>query len=268
MAHGMIELKVKIKRKRYGDLQADVLQGLEFDAHAGEFIALVGPSGAGKTTILNLIGGLDRDLEGEIRFDDQPLSARQAHPVRYGYMFQEPRLMPWLSVEDNVRLVLNGEEDAATRAQRLIQEVELSGYERAFPGQLSGGMQRRVALARAFAVRPDWMLMDEPFISLDAPTAARLREQLMNLWAELHPTVLFVTHDLREALAVADRIIFLSGSPARVVKELRVDLARPRDLQGKAVNDIHARLLEEHPDLLSGLAQETPGLEDQQRRSA
>jgi ABC-type nitrate/sulfonate/bicarbonate transport system ATPase subunit len=264
----MIELKVRIQRKTFPSAQSDVLQALEFDAGAGEFIALVGPSGAGKTTILNLVGGLDRDLEGEIRFNDRPLTDRHSYPVRYGYMFQEPRLMPWLTVENNVRLVLDGEQDAAARARQLIQEVELAGYEEAFPSQLSGGMQRRVALARAFAVRPALMLMDEPFISLDVPTATRLREQLMVLWTELRPTVLYVTHDLREALSVADRVIFLSGSPARVVKELRVELARPRDLHGKQVTDIHARLLQEHPDLLSGLTQNGRGEADEQRRTA
>lgn len=266
----MIELKVRIRRKTFPGRQADVLQALDFDAGAGEFVALVGPSGAGKTTILNLVGGLDRDLEGEIRMNDRPLSERQLHPVRYGYMFQEPRLMPWLTVEDNVRLVLDGEDNAAERARQLIREVELDGSERAFPSQLSGGMQRRVALARAFAVRPSLMLMDEPFISLDVPTATRLREQLMTLWAELRPTVLFVTHDLREALSVADRVIFLSGSPARVVKELRVELPRPRDPQGWAVNDVHARLLQEDPDLLSGLTEDDRGEtnEPSERRTA
>jgi ABC-type nitrate/sulfonate/bicarbonate transport system ATPase subunit len=265
----MVELKVRIKRKRYRESQADVLQALNFEAAAGEFIALVGPSGAGKTTILNLVGGLDHDLEGEIRINNQPLSKRQRHPVRYGYMFQEARLMPWLSVEDNVRLVLDSESNATDRVRHLIRQVELDGYEKAFPSQLSGGMQRRVALARAFAVRPALMLMDEPFISLDVPTAARLREQLMALWAELRPTVLFVTHDLHEALSVADRVIFLSGTPARVVKELRIDLPRPRETYGKAVADMHMRVLQENPGLLSGLTgDDHQQAADEQRRPA
>jgi ABC-type nitrate/sulfonate/bicarbonate transport system ATPase subunit len=266
----MIELKVRIRRKTFPGKPADVLAGLAFDAGAGEFIALVGPSGAGKTTILNLVGGLDRDMEGEILINGQPLTDRQTHPVRYGYMFQEPRLMPWLTVEDNVRLVLDGMDDSTERARQLLREVELEGNERSFPRQLSGGMQRRVALARAFAVRPMLLLMDEPFISLDAPTAARLREQLLILWEELRPTVLFVTHDLREALSLADRVIFLSGSPARVVKELRIDVPRPRDPYGKAVTDIHTGLLQAHPDLLSGLANGSRGEvnEHSERRSA
>jgi ABC-type nitrate/sulfonate/bicarbonate transport system ATPase subunit len=264
----MIDLKVRIRRKSFSGKRADVLQALEFDAGAGEFIALVGPSGAGKTTILNLIGGLDRDFEGDIQINDRPLSDRDTRPIRYGYMFQEPRLMPWLTVEDNVRLVLNGVDDAIEHARRVIREVELGGNEKAFPSQLSGGMQRRVALARAFAVRPQLMLMDEPFISLDSPTATRLREKFVALWKELRPTVLFVTHDLREALAVADRVIFLSVSPARVVKILQVDLPRPRDPNGKAVSDIHARLLHDHPDLLSGLMAADRGSNSEQRMTA
>lgn len=264
----MIALQVRIKRKTFPGAKADVLERLEFDARPGEFIALVGPSGAGKTTVLNLVAGLDRDVEGEIRVAGQPLADRHSYPVRYGYMFQEPRLMPWLTVLDNVRLVLDGEQHAAERARALINEVELSGSERSYPSQLSGGMQRRVALARAFAVRPALLLMDEPFISLDVPTAARLREQLMALWKELRPTVLYVTHDLREALSVADRVIFLSSSPARVVKEIEVDLPRPRDLYGTGIGDIHARLLQEHPALLSGLTRDTRDPGEEQRRTA
>lgn len=264
----MISLEVKIRHKTFPGRQSDVLEDLEFVARAGEFIALVGPSGTGKTTILNIVGGLDRDLDGEIRINGQQLKDRHSYPVRYGYMFQEPRLMPWLTVEDNVRLVLNGEPDGTERARALIREVELGGSEQAFPVQLSGGMQRRVALARAFAVRPALMLMDEPFISLDLPTATRLREQLMTLWAELRPTVLFVTHDLREALSLAERVIFLSSSPARVVKEYTVDLPRPRDPYAKAVSDIHARLLQENPALLSGLMEDGRARDAEQRRSA
>jgi NitT/TauT family transport system ATP-binding protein len=263
----MTQLQVRIRRKSYPGSSSAVLQSLEFGAGAGEFIVLVGPSGAGKTTILNLVGGLDRDLDGDIRINGQALTDRHSYPVRYGYMFQEARLMPWLTVEDNVKLVLQDETGATERARRLIKEVELGGSEQSYPNQLSGGMQRRVALARAFAVRPALMLMDEPFISLDAPTATRLREQLLALWAELRPTVLFVTHDLREALAVADRVIFLSGSPARVVKELRVDLPRPRDVYGRAINDMHARLLQEHPDLLSGLTAAARDEDDERRRT-
>jgi ABC-type nitrate/sulfonate/bicarbonate transport system ATPase subunit len=264
----MIALEVRIRRKTFPGRETAVLQDLEFDARAGEFIALVGPSGAGKTTILNIVGGLDRDLDGEVRINGQSLTDRHSYPVRYGYMFQEPRLMPWLTVEDNVRLVLNGQADATERARALVRAVELGGSEQAFPAQLSGGMQRRVALARAFAVRPALMLMDEPFISLDVPTAARLREQLMTLWADLKPTVLFVTHDLREALSLADRVIFLSVGPARVVKEYTVELPRPRDPYGKAVGEIHARLLQEHPDLLSGLTENEREGADEQRRTA
>ena len=216
----------------------------------------MGPSGAGKSTLLNIISGLDRDLDGEVQVDGQPLHpGGAATPVRIGFVFQEPRLMPWLTVLDNLLLVLDKEPQSVARCRHLLSEVGLAEVEHAFPSQLSGGMQRRVALARAFAVRPELLLMDEPFLSLDAPTAARLRDLLLTLWGELRPTVLFVTHHLREALALAERVLFLSRGPGRVVLEVPVHLARPRQLDDASVGELHDRLLAQYPDLLSGLVE-------------
>ena len=163
--------------------------------------------------------------------------------------------MPWLTVLDNLLLVLDKAPQSVARCRHLLSEVGLAEVEHAFPNQLSGGMQRRVALARAFAVRPELLLMDEPFISLDAPTATRLRGLLLTLWAELRPTVLFVTHHLREALALADRVLFLSKGPGRVVLEVPVQLPRPRQLEDAGVGELHDRLLAQYPDLLSGLVE-------------
>src|SRR6185437_2046626 len=132
-------------------------------------------------------------------------------------VFQTPRLMPWLSARDNVRLALDHAPDSAPRAERMLREMQLGGFLDAFPGQLSGGQQRRVALARAFVGDPDLLLLDEPFQSLDAPTAQHLRDLLLALWARRRPTILFVTHDLREALSLGDRVLFLSASPGRIV---------------------------------------------------
>ena len=161
--------------------------------------------------------------------------------------------MPWLTVLDNVLLVSASTPAQRERAVALLQAMELGEVLHAYPGRLSGGMQRRVALARAFVNEPPLLLMDEPFVSLDAPTADRLRAMLVELWQRCRSTVLFVTHDLREALALADRVCFLSAAPGRVVLELPVALPRPRAPNDPAVLALQAQLLAQHPDLLAGL---------------
>ena len=162
--------------------------------------------------------------------------------------------MSWLTVRDNVQLVLPGVANAEARANQALLDVGLGGFEEAFPGQLSGGMQRRAALARAFVVEPDVLLMDEPFVSLDSPLAWRLRGKLMELWEGRKPTVLYVTHDLNEALTLSDRVLFFSSRPGRVVLDEKIALARPRAQASAAVRAIEDRLLGDHPELLSGLA--------------
>ena len=167
--------------------------------------------------------------------------------------------MPWMSVLDNVLLVVR--EDAARandaarrRAIALLRAMELEDVLDAFPARLSGGMMRRVALARAFINEPGLLLMDEPFVSLDLPTANRLREMLVEQWQRCGASVLFVTHDLREALALADRVCFLSAAPGRVVLDLPVDLERPRDPASPVIDRLYQALLARHPELLGGLA--------------
>jgi len=249
-----VRLFVTIRRKQYAGAAKPALEQLAFTAAAGEIVALVGPSGSGKSTLLNIVAGLDRDVNGEVQFDRPD--------ARIGMMFQTSRLMPWLTVADNVRLVLGRDADGAARARQLLRDVGLDDVDDAFPRQLSGGMQRRVALARAIAVRPDLLLLDEPLVSLDAPTAARLRQTLLALWLQLKPTVLYVTHELREALAVADRILFLSRGPGRLLVDFTVELPRPRDPGAPALAAMHDRLLRAHPDLLDGSATLTSGLTD------
>lgn len=250
----MIRLEVTVDRKVYPGSDAVTIEGLHFTAAPAELLVFVGPSGAGKSTLLNIVGGLDQDLDGEVHIDGHAVYLDGTASPRVGIMFQAPRLMPWLTVLDNLRLVLGDDASSLERARELIRQVELERYETAFPAQLSGGMQRRAAMARAFAVRPSLLLLDEPFVSLDAPTAGRLRRYFLALWTELRPTVLYVTHDLREALAVADRVLFLSSDPARVVLELPVTLPRPREPEDGDVGQLHDAVLRAHPDLLSGLA--------------
>ena len=196
-----------------------------------------------------MLSGLDPDLDGSIRVAGH--APGQGPPL--GYMFQSPRLLPWLTVLENVRLVAGPEALARGAPEALLERMELGGFVGAFPNRLSGGMQRRVALARAFVNAPPVLLLDEPFISLDAPVASRLREVLLGLWRERKPTVVFVTHDLREAIHLADRILFLSSSPARLMLDHTVDLPRPRAGDGPTIEGYRQKLLNRHPALLDGI---------------
>src|SRR5258708_924673 len=211
-------LEVCIKQKFFRAASGDnlhVLGELNFSLANGEVAALVGPSGCGKTTLLRIIAGLDRDYQGSVRLPEH---------CRLGMVFQEPRLLPWRTVEANVRLAAPDATDAALDA--LFQTLGLAAHRGHFPGELSLGLARRVALARAFAVNPDLLLLDEPFVSLDAALAERLRFELVELVSRRPVTTLLVTHDVEEAIGLADRLLVMSASPARVVSE--VPIARPR----------------------------------------
>ena len=249
-------IRIAIERKAFESPPAVALEGLALTVGPGEFVAIVGPSGAGKTTLLNIVAGLDQRYDGEVVHaggDNGTLDPRIA------YVFQAPRLMPWLTALDNVRLVLPEQDRSTEVAREILVEVGLEGYEDAYPGQLSGGMRRRVALARAFSVKPALLLMDEPFASLDDPLAWRLRGGLHELWRRHRPTVLFVTHNLTEALSLADRVLFLSPRPGRVVWEQPVDLPRPRDRDDSGVERLRSDLLARHPELLAGRIAQAPG---------
>jgi ABC-type nitrate/sulfonate/bicarbonate transport system ATPase subunit len=199
-----------------------VLHDVAFRMHARELAVVLGPSGCGKTTLLNIVAGLDRDFTGSVRLGGKPPDA-----ARIGYVFQSPRLLPWRTVSENVALALPSAVDRAC-VPRLIAEVGLSEFADAYPTQLSLGMARRVSLARAFAVEPELLLMDEPFVSIDEPTALRLRQQLLALWSSRPTAVLFVTHSTREAAEIADRILILSSAPGRLIADIDVPLARER----------------------------------------
>lgn len=249
-------LEIDILKKCYPDRGGHAhvaLQDLSMRVAAGEFVCVVGPSGCGKSTLLNVVGGLDRDVTGRV------LVEGRAPGEGVGVMFQEPRLMPWLTVLENVLLVTDDGAAARKRARELLDAMALGDVLDAYPGRLSGGMQRRVALARAFVIEPRVLLMDEPFVSLDVPTADRLRAMLATLWQRCRSTVLFVTHDLREALALADRVCFMSAAPGRVVLDVPVALPRPRRPGDAAVSDLYEGLLARHPELLAGLPQPDPG---------
>jgi len=211
-------LDVSIKQKSFRAASGGkltVLGELAFSLAGGEVAALVGPSGCGKTTLLRIVAGLDRDFDGSV--------ALPAHGM-LGMVFQEPRLLPWRTVEQNVRLAAPQATDTAL--DTLFATLGLAAHRDHYPGELSLGLARRVALARAFAVEPDLLLLDEPFVTLDAALAARLRDELAELVNRRPVTTLLVTHDVDEAIGLADRLLLLSVSPARVLGE--VPIARPR----------------------------------------
>jgi len=212
------QLEVNIRNKCFraaSGARRHVLGEISFALLPGEVGALVGPSGCGKTTLLRIIAGLDGDFDGRVRLPA---------PGKLGVVFQEPRLLPWRSVEDNVRLLAPHAGEA--ELSELFATLELSGHRRHYPGELSLGLARRVALARAFAVKPDLLVLDEPFVSLDAKLAVRLRAELAELVSRRPVTTLLVTHSIEEAVGLADRIILLTPSPARVLADVPIDAPR------------------------------------------
>jgi NitT/TauT family transport system ATP-binding protein len=217
-------LKVRISQKAFtaaSGERLDVLRDISFALGQNEVGALVGPSGCGKTTMLRIIAGVDTDFAGSIV---RPPSGR------LGMVFQEPRLLPWRTVDENVRLVAPDISNAELAS--LFATLELEAHRAHFPGELSLGLARRVALARALAVEPDLLLLDEPFVSLDQALALRLREQLVALMEARSMTTLLVTHDLEEAVRLADRVVLLSPRPARIVAE--IPLTTPRRARSDA----------------------------------
>lgn len=244
----LIELNVAIKNKHYADSKNTVLAQVDFRVKRGEFLAIIGPSGCGKTTLLNMISGLESCSEQGVSYNNGREENQETPQL--GYIFQQPRLMPWLSVRENIELVLSSAQ--YHQVDGLLADVGLENKGQYFPCQLSGGMQRRVSIARAFAINPQLLLLDEPFNSLDAPTAARLRQLLINLCKQRGTTVIFVTHDLQEAICLADRIIFMRDSPSTVIHQSIVDLPRPRRESGVSELAWQAQLMAKFPRLLAG----------------
>ena len=214
----------------------------------GEFCSIIGPSGCGKTTLLNLISGLDNSLKGSINFNkNQSISS-----AKLAYMFQTPRLLPWLNVLENVEIVLSSEQKKMSISKDILSIMGLEKFINYYPNKLSGGMQRRVALARSFATEPELLILDEPFISLDEPIAEMLREMLIKLWTKQPTTIIFVTHDLNEAIYLSDRVVFLSKAPAKVIKEVKINYARPRDFKSKKITAIKNKIISENKFILKG----------------
>ena len=213
-------------------VRTTALERISLDIEEGSFVCLLGPSGCGKSTVLNLIAGFEKPSDGRILVDGKPVTGPGADR---GVVFQEPLLLPWRNVLGNVTFGsqlagrLNGQ--ALVQARRYLHLTGLEGFENHATYELSGGMRQRVALARAWMVEPPVLLMDEPFGALDAQTRLSMQELLIEIWSEARTTVLFVTHDVEEALFLADRIIVMSARPGRIIHDLAVPFGRPRDYE-------------------------------------
>ena len=211
-----------------------VLKDVSFTAADGEFVAIVGPSGCGKTTFLRVLDGLAGADGGSIALDGRPIAG--PGPDR-GFVFQSDSLLPWRTVADNIGFGLELQRRDRATARRMVSDlvrlVGLEGFERYYPHQLSGGMRQRVNLARALAIDPGVLLMDEPFAALDAQTRELMQAELLRIWAEAHKTVVFITHQIDEAVYLADRVVVFSARPSVVKATITVDIPRPRPLSSK-----------------------------------
>ena len=239
----------KVFRNQRGEV-VRALGAVDLDVAPGEFVCLIGPSGCGKTTLLNLFAGLDRPDTGGLFIDGRKIDA--PGPDR-AVLFQEPALFPWLSVRRNVEfgleLIGTPKDERADITMHWLRRVHLARFADAQPHELSGGMRSRAALARALACRPEVLLADEPFAALDAQTREILQRELQEVWSEVRNTFIFVTHNVREAVFLADRVVLMSAPPGSFVAEHRIAAPRPRQFEdvllAKVVVDIHEHLLKE-----------------------
>jgi NitT/TauT family transport system ATP-binding protein len=215
------------------------LDGLDFEIRGKTFVTMVGPSGCGKSTFLNIVSGVETPTSGSVT-----VTADDGTAARLGYVFQDPRLLPWRTVENNLVYVHRDKsEEKREELNRYLRMVGLDGFEQMYPAHLSGGMQQRVGIARAFSVEPDLLLMDEPFSHLDAITARALREELQSIWQQTKKTVLFVTHDVMEAVQLSDRIIIVAYG-GKNYADIPIELPYPRLQTDRAVAGLQADILE------------------------
>jgi len=239
-------------RSQRSEESIEVFDGISFAVQPSEFISIVGPSGCGKTTFLRILDGLIPHDEGEILLDNHTVI--KPGPDK-GFVFQDSSLLPWRTVIDNVILGLElqgiARRDAEIKAERYLVLVGLAGFERHYPHELSGGMQQRVNLARALIVEPEVLLMDEPFASLDAQTREIMQAELLKMWNETKKTVIFVTHQIEEAIYLSDRVVVFSARPTKIRDIIRIDIPRPRLLSVKRSKEFL-----DHADHVWGIIQD------------
>ena len=234
-------------RKRFLDIarQEEViaLDGIDLEIGDDEFLTVLGPSGCGKTTLLNIVASFETATGGEVRVDGEPV--RKPGPDR-GVVFQEYALFPWLTVQQNVDFGLRERgtprSERKDRVRRQIASVGLSGFERRYPHELSGGMRQRVALARVLVNDPKILLMDEPFAALDAQTRSMMQQELLGVWSAERRTAIFITHNIEEAVLLGDRVVVMTARPGRIKEIVAIELPRPRDVTSREFHDILRRI--------------------------
>jgi len=242
----MSSLEINHVRKTWqapGGLQVEAIREVSLKVSSGEFVSILGPSGCGKSTLLELCAGLEPVSGGAIRIDGEPVAGPNPKAVM---VFQEHSLFPWLNVEDNVVFGLRAKkiepEERRRRGREVLERVKLVKFARHYPHQLSGGMKQRVAIARALVGNPEFILMDEPFAALDFQTRVLMQQFLLEIWSGFKSTILFVTHQIDEAVLLADRVMVMSAAPGTVLEEIRIGLPRPRSMTDPDFNGYRVRL--------------------------
>ena len=222
----------------------EVLRNVDLDVREGEFVSILGPSGCGKSTLLNIVAGFIKPTEGVVTIDGIPVD--EPNPKRI-FVFQERGVFPWLTVEQNIGFGLFrlSEEQKRERIAHYVQLVGLQGFEKSYPRELSGGMKQRLEVARALAVNPDVLYLDEPFGALDSITRLQMRRELLRIWEAEKKTILFVTHDIEESVQLADRVVVMSQRPAHIQRVIDVDIPHPRDLSAPRYLELRDQLFAE-----------------------
>ena len=231
-----------LNKSKYKSLH--VMRKFNLNIKHNEIVALIGPSGIGKSTLLNILSGYDQNISGQIDIN------REIKDKKLSFIFQAHNLLPWLTALENVELITNKENLKKNRPYKILKELGLEEFINTYPNNLSGGMKRRVSIARAFVNNPNILLMDEPFISLEKPLANQLREQTISLIKKNNVTAILVTHDLKEAIIFADRIIFCNDVPMKILVDQKIELPESSDYDSDQVDKIYREIMISHPDIL------------------